>query len=109
MKPKIWSYALYSRLEYFDTLNINWFYCKIRELVDLNKQTITTYPKKAEELIANQVVYVEAIIMMGDDIFDLRIENEALRGKLGEVDETAFSVNTIVSDNLLTLTNYIYH
>lgn len=47
--------------------------------------------------------------MMDDDIFDLRIENEALRGKLGEVDETAFSVNTIVSDNLLTLTNYIYH
>ena len=25
--------------------------------------------------------------MMGDDIFDLGIENEALRGKLGEVDE----------------------
>jgi hypothetical protein len=25
--------------------------------------------------------------MMGDDIFDLEIENEALRGKLREVDE----------------------
>ncbi len=25
--------------------------------------------------------------MMGDDIFDLGVENEALRGKLGEVDE----------------------
>ncbi len=25
--------------------------------------------------------------MMGDDIFDLGIENEALRGKLGEIDE----------------------
>ncbi len=50
---------------------------KIREeLVELNKQTI-----------ANQVVYVEAIQMMGDDIFDLRAENEALTGKLGDVDE----------------------
>jgi hypothetical protein len=25
--------------------------------------------------------------MMGDDIFDLGVENEVLRGKLGEVDE----------------------
>jgi hypothetical protein len=25
--------------------------------------------------------------MMGDDIFDLGVENETLRGKLGEVDE----------------------
>jgi hypothetical protein len=38
-------------------------------------------------LIANQVFYVEAIKMMGDDIFDLGIENEAFRRKLGEVDE----------------------
>ena len=61
---------------------------KIREeLVELNKQTIATQAKKAEKLIANQLVYVEAIEMMGDDIFDLGIENEALRGKLGEVDE----------------------
>ncbi len=61
---------------------------KIREeLVELNKQTIAIQAKKAEELIANQVVYVEAIKMMVDDIFDLGVENEALRGKLGEVDE----------------------
>ena len=38
---------------------------KIREeLVELNKQTIATQAKKDEELIANQVVYVEAIKMM---------------------------------------------
>ncbi len=62
-------------------------FCNIKELVELNKQTINTQAKKAEELIANQVFYVEAIKMMGDDIFDLGIENEALRRKLGEVDE----------------------
>jgi hypothetical protein len=28
--------------------------------------------------------------MMGDDIFDLGVENEALMGKLGEVDEKLF-------------------
>jgi hypothetical protein len=61
---------------------------KIREeLVDLSKQTIATQAKKAEQLISNLVVYVEAIKMMGEDIFDLGVENEALRGKLGQVDE----------------------
>jgi hypothetical protein len=61
---------------------------KIREkLVELNKQTIATQAKKAEELTVNLVVYNEAIKMMGDEIFDFGVENEALRGKLGEVDE----------------------
>jgi hypothetical protein len=36
---------------------------------------------------ANLIVYNEAIKMMGDEIFDLGIENEALRDKMGEVDE----------------------
>jgi hypothetical protein len=61
---------------------------KIREeLVELNKQNVATQAKKAEELITNLIVYNEAIKMMGDEIFDLGVENEALRGKLGEVDE----------------------
>jgi hypothetical protein len=33
------------------------------------------------------IVYVEAIKMIGDDIFELGVENKALSGKLGEVDE----------------------
>ncbi len=61
---------------------------KIREeLVELNKQNVVTQAKKAEELTANLVVYNEAIKMMGDEIFDLGVENEALRDKIGEVDE----------------------
>ncbi len=61
---------------------------KIREeLVELNKQNVATQAKKAEELTANLVVYNEAIKMMGDEIFDLGVENEALRDKIGEVDE----------------------
>ena len=61
---------------------------KIREaLVKLGEQNISTRAKKAEELTANQVVYNEAIIMMGDDIFELDIEVEALRNQLGEVNE----------------------
>jgi hypothetical protein len=31
--------------------------------------------------------------MMGEDIFDLGVENEALKGKLGEVDEKWLSVS----------------
>jgi hypothetical protein len=57
------------------------------ELVGLSKQNIATQAKNSEELIANQVVHAEAIKIMGNDIFDLRIENEALGGELGEADE----------------------
>jgi 3-deoxy-D-manno-octulosonate 8-phosphate phosphatase KdsC-like HAD superfamily phosphatase len=60
---------------------------KIRELVELNKQNVATQAKKAEELTANLAVYNEAIKMMGDEIFDLGVENEALRDKIGAVDE----------------------
>ncbi len=57
----------------------------------LYKQNLITQANKVEELIANQVVYFKAIKMMGDDIFDLGVENEALRRKLGEVDEKQLS------------------
>ncbi len=53
----------------------------------VSKQTIATQAKKAEKLISNQVVYGDEIKMTGEDIFDFGVENEALRGKLGEVDE----------------------
>jgi hypothetical protein len=38
-------------------------------------------------LIANEVVYVESIKIKSGDIFHLGVENEALRRKLGEVEE----------------------
>src|SRR5215469_10151030 len=61
---------------------------KIREeLIELNKQNISTRAKKAEELTANLVVYNEAVVMMGDEIFELGVENQALRDQLGEVDD----------------------
>ena len=56
---------------------------KIRELVEINKKNVSTQAKKAEELTANLVVYNEAIKMMGDEIFDLGVENKALRNKIG--------------------------
>jgi hypothetical protein len=61
---------------------------KIREeLVEISKQNIATQAKRANELTANLFVFNESIKMMGNEIFDLGVENEALRGKLGEVDE----------------------
>lgn len=61
---------------------------KIREeLVELGKQNISTRAKKAEELTANLIVYNEAIVMMGDEIFELGVENQTLRDRVGEVDE----------------------
>ncbi len=35
----------------------------------------------------NLVIYNKAINMMGDEIFDLGVENKALRDKLGEIDK----------------------
>ena len=57
------------------------------ELIELKKQNVSTQAKRAEELTANSIVYTQAIKMMGDEIFDLGIENETLREKLGDVDE----------------------
>ncbi len=61
---------------------------KVREeLVELGKQNIATQAKKTEGLIANLVVYNESMKMMAEQICDSGVENEALRCKLGEVDE----------------------
>ncbi len=59
----------------------------VAKLFELNKTTIATQAKKFKELITKSVVYVKAIKMMGDNIFNLGIENEALRDELGKVDE----------------------
>jgi 3-deoxy-D-manno-octulosonate 8-phosphate phosphatase KdsC-like HAD superfamily phosphatase len=56
-----------------------------REHIELNR-VFVTQAKKAEELIANQVVHIEAIKMVGDDIFDLGIGNKALWSELGKVE-----------------------
>ncbi len=65
------------------------------DLVELNKQTIAMQAKKAEVLIANQVVKVEAIKMMDGDLFDLGIENQVPRGRLGELNEKWLSESKI--------------
>jgi hypothetical protein len=56
---------------------------KIRK--ELNKQIIATQPKKAEELIANLVVYNQAIRIMANDFFDLQLEDkestESIKGQ----------------------------
>jgi hypothetical protein len=55
-------------LEYVKSQNNTRY--KIREeLVDLKKQTVATKAKIAEELTANQLVFVEAIKIMGDEVF----------------------------------------
>lgn len=60
---------------------------KIREeLVDLSKQSLSTKARRCEELTANTVVYQEAIQIMGDDIFDLTVENNVLKERIGPVE-----------------------
>lgn len=56
------------------------------ELTELNKQTIATKGKKAEELIANIIVCTQAIEMMGDIIYDQDTEIKVLKKTYGDID-----------------------
>ena len=57
------------------------------DLIKFNKQNLVTQAKKGEELVAIVPVIKQAIQIMGDDIYELGVENDILRNKMGDVDE----------------------
>lgn len=76
---------------------------KIKEkLIELRKQNISTQAKRAEELTANLIVCGKAIKMMGDEIFDMGVENKTLREKLGNVDEKWLSEEKVIDEQSYT-------
>jgi len=80
------------------------------DLIEYNKQGLVTQAKKGEELTAIVPVIKQAIQIMGDDIYELGIENEILRDKMGNVDEKWLSqtkVNIMSKTMIPEKNNYI--
>ena len=59
----------------------------IQDLKDFNQQSISTRAKKGEQLVSMMPAIKEAFTLMGNDIFDLSTENDALKEKIGDYDE----------------------
>ena len=58
----------------------------IQDLKEFNSQSLTTQAKKGEQLVSMMPAIEKAFNLLGDDIVDLRTENETLR-KRGSYDE----------------------
>ena len=59
----------------------------IQDLKKLNNQSVATQAKKREQLVSVMPAIKKAVDLMGDDIFDLSTENDALKIKIGSYDE----------------------
>ena len=60
----------------------------IQDLKDFNQQSLSTRAKKGEQLVSMMPAIKEAFTLMGNDIVDLSTENDALKEKIGDYDET---------------------
>src|SRR5271156_6071991 len=56
-------------------------------LTEYSKQNLVTQAQRGKELVAIAPVVMEAVKIMSDDIYELSIENDVLRDKMGNVDE----------------------
>ena len=59
----------------------------IQDLQEFNKQSLSTQAKKGEQLVAMMPCIKKAFNLLGDDIIELNIENNALKNQIGEYDE----------------------
>ena len=59
----------------------------IQDLKEVNQQSLTTQPKKREQLVSMMPAIKKAFNLLGDDIVDLSTENDALKSKIGDYDE----------------------
>ena len=59
----------------------------LQDLKEFNQQSLTTQAKKREQLVSMMPAIKKAFYLLGDDIFDLSTENEALENKIGSYDE----------------------
>ena len=60
----------------------------IQDLADFNQQSLSTRAKKGEQLVSMMPAIKEAFTLMGNDRVDLSTENDALKEKIGDYDET---------------------
>ena len=59
----------------------------IQDLKDFNQQSLSTQAKKGEQLTSMMPAIKKACNVLGDDIIELTVENDALKNKIGDYDQ----------------------
>ena len=59
----------------------------IQDLKDFNQQSLSTQAKKGEQLTSMMPAIKKALNLLGDDIIDLSVENDALKNQIGDYDQ----------------------
>ena len=59
----------------------------IQDLKEFNQQSLSTQAKKGEQLTSMMPAIRTAFILLGDDIIELGLENDALKNQIGDYDQ----------------------
>ena len=59
----------------------------IQDLKDFNQQSLTTQAKKGEQLTSMMPAIKKDFNVLGDDIIELSVENDALKNQIGDYDQ----------------------
>ena len=59
----------------------------IPDLKDFNQQSLSTQAKKGEQLVSMMPAIKKAFNLLGDDIIELSVENDALKNQIGDYDQ----------------------
>ena len=59
----------------------------IQDLEDFNQQSLSTQAKKGEQLTSMMPDIKKAFNVLGDDIIELSVENDALKNQIGDYDQ----------------------
>ena len=59
----------------------------IEDLKEFNQQSLTTQAKKGEPLVSMMPAIKKAFNLLGDDIIELSVENDALKNQIGNYDQ----------------------
>ena len=59
----------------------------IQDLKDFSQQSLSTQAKKGEQLTSMMPAIKKAFNVLGDDIIELGVENDALKNQIGDYDQ----------------------
>ena len=59
----------------------------IQDLKDFNQQSLSTQPKKGEQLVSMMPAIKKAFNLLRDNIIELSVENDALKNQIGDYDQ----------------------
>ena len=62
----------------------------IQDLKDFNQQSLSTQAKKGEQLVSMMPAIKKAFNLLGDDLIELSVENDALKNQMGDYDQKLF-------------------